>query len=80
MYQGTGEKYGLELFDENICETQVDGERLILRRNPLRAREIKENRKSKYSSIKEFMVTKNTYLEECTRAKTDVAARKVQKK
>ncbi len=70
----------LELFDENICETQVDGERLILRRNPLRAREIKENRKSKYSSIKEFMVTKNTYLEECTRAKTGVAARKVQEK
>ncbi len=25
----------LELFDENICETQVDGERLILRRKPL---------------------------------------------
>ena len=44
----------IELFDEDICEIQLDEERLILRRNPIRAMEIQNSRKSKLESVLSF--------------------------
>lgn len=60
-----------ELFESDLCEI-FDAEkniRYIFRRNPLRVKEIKENRDSKIESIKNRVKTANTYLENHKRAK-----------
>ena len=52
----------MELFDQKLVEIQYDGERYILKRNPIRAKELKLNRESKLSKIKELVIEKNQYL------------------
>ena len=70
----------LELFDENLFEVEVDSIRYIMRRNPYRRDEIRENRKSKYESIEKFVAEKNKYLREYSRAKVEIAHRNIQTK
>ena len=72
---------GLELFDKDIVEVkQEDGTRYILRRNPIRAKEIKNNRDSKIEYIEEFTNGQNLYLKEHKKAKTEVSLRKIEEK
>jgi transposase len=68
----------MELFDETVCEKIHGDVRYILRRNPVRAREMAETRSDKRASIEALVEEKNTYLEEHPRAQPSVAKRDVQ--
>jgi transposase len=71
----------LSLFDETLNEiTDKNGERFILRRNPIRAKEIDESRESKLETLRKLIVTKNGYLQEHKRAKVNKALQEVIKK
>jgi len=71
----------LELFDKDIIEVKAKGNtRYILRRNPIRAEEIKNNRDSKIEYIVEFTKGQNIYLKEHQKAKPEVAQRRVEEK
>src|ERR1017187_8372057 len=51
------------MFEDQLCETQQDGVRYILRRNPVRAEEIDKGRKSKVGAITKLTDKKNLYLD-----------------
>ncbi len=69
------------LFDEQVSEiTREDGSRLILRRNPIRQQEIRQNRADKLEALVELAEKKTTYLQEHPRADEDVARRDVREK
>lgn len=65
--------FQLNLFDTDLVEVSNNGIRYVLRRNPVRVREIEETRHGKISKIKELIGTKNKYLQEHKRAKESVA-------
>ena len=69
------------LFDQELGELQLqESLRLILRRNPIRAEEIKQAREKKYQTLLAFVAEQNRYLQEHARAKTAVAKRRVKAK
>jgi transposase len=70
----------LELFDDKIYEVEKEGIRYILRRNPIRAKEVKENRVSKMNKIREMIEEKNKYLREHRKAKLDKTENKIKEK
>ncbi len=71
----------LDLFDQELGEVRLqDGLRFVLRRNPVRADEIKRSRQSKIKSLLTFVEEQNCYLVEHPRAKASVAERKVNAK
>lgn len=70
----------MELFDENVCEVQCDGRRLVLRRNPMRAEELAATRQSKRAAVKKLLAEQNTYLVEHPKARVETAIKRVQKK
>ncbi len=72
----------MTLFDEDIAEIFDDEEniRYVLRRNPIRAKEIKISRESKLVSLRTEVVKKNEYLKEHPRAKNDVALKNINAK
>ena len=71
----------LNLFDETLHEIiDENGERYILRRNPIRAQEIDDSRESKLQVLQKFVVTKNKYLQEHKRAKMEKSLQNVIKK
>lgn len=71
----------LDLFDKDVIEVRgKDDTRYILRRNPIRAKEIKSNRESKIEHIVEFIEAQNLYLKEHKKAQSEVALRKVEEK
>ncbi len=70
--------FQMELFDETVCETIDGNARYILRRNPVRARELAETRSNKRASIEALAERKNTYLVEHPRAQPSVAKRDLQ--
>lgn len=72
--------FQMELFDEQICTVECDKVRYILRCNPERARELAGNRKDKLNRVKDLLSEKNSYLAEHSRAKVEVAKRKVEEK
>lgn len=75
------QKIQIGLFDQELGEVQLpEGLRLVLRRNPLRADEMKRSRQSKYQTLVKFTAEQNRYLREHARAKTTVAERKVKAK
>jgi len=63
----------LGLFDNTISEVEQSGIRYILRKNPIRADEIKNNRDSRIAFIKKAIRKKNEYLAAHPRAKVDKA-------
>jgi len=66
------------LFAEKMIEVKTeDNIRYILRRNPIRAEELKSNRQSKIDKIKAFVSEQNIYLKEHKRAEPEVALRKI---
>ncbi|MDR1962247.1 MAG: hypothetical protein LBQ50_00515 [Planctomycetaceae bacterium] len=62
----------ISLFDEQISEVILDKtKRYILKRNPIRATEISDNRKSKLSRLKDVINIRNNYLKSHSRAKAE---------
>jgi transposase len=75
------DKIQIGLFDQALGELQLqESLRLILRRNPMRAEEIKQAREKKYQTLLALVAQQNRYLQEHTRAKTAVAKRRVKAK
>jgi len=77
----------LGLFDETLCEvTLYENDdphkplRYILRRNPVRARDLEATRESKLIVLQALLDNKNLYLKEHPRAQVDVARREVETK
>jgi len=69
--------FQMELFDKTICEV-IDKEiRYVLRRNPIRVKEIQENRQSKLEAVRKLCVKKTQYLAEHPRATVKVGKRKI---
>lgn len=66
------------LFDQPLAEVQAqEGLRYILRRNPVRAEEIRQSRQQKLSSLRSRVAAQNTYLAEHPRAMGEGALRRV---
>jgi transposase len=61
----------LNLFEETLCEVIKDDIRYILRRNPVRAKEIRENRQSKVVKLSKKIEEANKYLAEHPKAKVE---------
>ena len=69
----------MSLFDQNLAEVEADdGIRYILRRNPIRAQEVKATRLSKLQSLNRKIKEQNEYLSEHPRAEVKVALRKIE--
>jgi len=70
----------LDLFDDKLVEVEEQGVRYVLRRNPVRAAELADNRLDKRSSIERLIEQKNEYLAEHTGASVEIALRDVNAK
>lgn len=71
----------LSLFDQELGEIQLnEGVRFVLRRNPIRAEEIKQSREDKYQTLRKLVEERNRYLLEHPRAKLSTAERKIESK
>ena len=69
----------LGLFDTELVEVTDNNIRYILRRNPVRANEIKESRESKLASVETHIQKQNQYLLEHPKAKVETAKIKIDK-
>jgi len=69
--------FQMDLFDEKLCTLELDNVRYILRCNPERAKELATNREAKLTRVKQLLKDKNLYLAEHSRAKVEVARRKL---
>lgn len=68
----------LSLFDQGLAEVKTDaGIRYVLRRNPIRAEEIRKSREDKLNVLRKALYSQNTYLNEHPRAKVAVALGKI---
>ena len=75
------DKIQIGLFDQEVGELQLqEALRLILRRNPIRAEEIKQARARRYQALVTFVEEQNSYLQEHARAQAAVAERKIKAK
>lgn len=71
----------LALFDKDVIEVKGEGDvRYILRKNSVRATEIRANRKSKIEAVNTLVATQNSYLQSHKKANTQTALKKVQAK
>jgi transposase len=61
----------LSLFEETLCEVIKDNIRYILRRNPVRMKEIRDSRQSKADKLSKKIEESNKYLAEHPKAKVD---------
>ena len=68
----------MELFSEDLFEIEFENIRYVLRRNPVRVKELEETRRSKIEKVELFVEEKNCYLAEHPRAVESVAVRKVE--
>jgi transposase len=72
------ETFQMGLFDEDLAEVIVsDKLRYILRRNPLRAKEVCESRGSKLKTVKKRIGEKLKYLQEHPRAQAQTAKKEI---
>lgn len=74
------EVFQLELFDRQLCEIQDGDVRYVLRRNPLRAKEMAASRDSKLACLQGLADAQNQYLAEHPRADGYAAWKKVSEK
>ena len=72
--------FQLELFDQQLCEIKDNGVRYVLRRNPLRAKEMAARRDSKLAALQRLADEQNRYLAEHPRADEFTAWKKVSDK
>ena len=71
----------MSLFDQDLAEVELkEGPRLILRRNPQRAREIQAQRADKERTVRRELDQQNRYLLEHPRAKLETAQKKLEAK
>jgi hypothetical protein len=70
--------FQLELFEQELAEVLADeGVRYVLRRNPVRAQEVRENRQAKLATLQALVAKHNHYLTEHPRAKAQGAWQKL---
>lgn len=67
----------LGLFDTELSEVMEGNNRYILRKNPVRAREIQVCRFSKYSAVEKLVTKQNQYLLEHPKAKVETAYNRI---
>ena len=66
------------LLDQDLAEIETDdGVRYVLRRNPIRADEVRASRQDKLRSLRRAIRKQNAYLTSHARSRVDVALRKV---
>jgi transposase len=70
----------MELFSVALCEVEEEGVRYVLRRNPLRAKEIADSRADKCASVERLCQEQNRYLAKHPRAKVGKAEERVRAK
>lgn len=70
----------MSLFDEDLQEVEIDQIRYILRCNSLRKQELADNRADKIKALSAKIEEKNQYLQEHTRASTEVAVKELNAK
>ena len=63
----------MELFTEKLCEIENNGIRYILRRNPVRTKEIEDSRNKKIEKIRKTVDERNKYLSEHQKADVSTA-------
>ncbi|KPV46589.1 hypothetical protein SE19_04860, partial [Acidiplasma aeolicum] len=63
----------MELFTEKLCEIEHEGIRYIMRRNPVRAKEIEDSRNKKVEKISKMAEERNNYLSEHSKANVSTA-------
>lgn len=68
-----------ELFDSTVTEVEKDGVRYVLRRNPVRQAQIRENRESRFEALREFVDERNDYLKEHLRVCPETALKNTNK-
>jgi transposase len=68
------------LFEKQVCEVDHEGVRLVLRRNPDRAKQLAASRANKKASVEQLMAERNRYLAEHRRAWVSSAKKKVRAK
>jgi len=69
--------FQLGLFDEQLCEVEHGGERYILRRNPIRAEAVRQNRTERLAKLQALAEDRNAYLAAHPRADQHKARRLV---
>src|SRR5437867_1363789 len=75
LKQGT---FQLDLFDQELAEVLTDeGLRYVLRRNPVRAQEVRDTRHAKLATLQAHVAKQNQYLTDHPRAKTQGAWQKL---
>ena len=67
--------FQLDLFDEKVTEVKDGDIRYILRRNPVRVKEIADNRQDKYRSLLEKVKRSNDYLRDHKKASVNIQLR-----
>lgn len=67
----------LGLFDQQLCEVGQEGVRYILRKNPIRAKEMSESRESRLAALRALATRQNQYLSDHRRADAHKAWRLV---
>lgn len=70
----------MDLFDDTVCEVEYDGQRYVLRRNPVRAEELGVVRRGKQATVEEWVRQQNEYLAEHPQASVETARKRVQDK
>jgi transposase len=65
------------LFDEELCEVSKDNIRYILKKNPIRAEEIKRNFNDKLARFEQIIKEKNQYLAEHKKGLIEAAEKKI---
>lgn len=73
--------FQMELFQDKLCEIidSQDGMRYICKRNPIRAKEIQNNREERIEYMRKKTEKTNTYLSEHPKAKPDIQKQKLEK-
>ena len=70
--------FQMELFEQELAEVLADeGVRYVLRRNPVRAQEVRENRQAKLVTLQALVAQHNHYLKEHLRADAPGALQKL---
>ena len=72
--------FQLSLFDNELCEVMNEGVRYILRRNPQRMAQIRENREEKLAYVKDLIDKTNAYLKEHKKAQIETYLPKLEAK
>ena len=70
--------FQMELFEQELAEVLADeGVRYVLRRNPVRAQEVRENRQAKLATLQAQVAKQNQYLTDPSRANAQGALQKL---